>query len=106
MTPMVGRILSQVVGTAARRPATVLAGTKPVKIVFGPGTFINESVGQIDDEFVREQSQAKQEAQQAAAAARKLALGRGYSRAQANRLAQEASKLRQAQFARDVIQLA
>jgi hydrophobe/amphiphile efflux-3 (HAE3) family protein len=90
----------------ANGPCAQLARTKPVKIVFGPGTFINESVGQIDDEFVREQTTARQEAAQAASAARKLALGRGYSRAQANKLAQDASKLRQAQFARDVIQLA
>src|SRR3954468_14279017 len=52
-------------------PCSQLARTKPVKIVFGPGTFINESVGQIDDEFVRQQSQAKQEAQTVATAARK-----------------------------------
>ena len=87
-------------------PCAQLARTKPVKIVFGPGTFINESVGQIDDEFVREQTQAKQEAAQAAIAARKLALARGFSRAQADRLAKEARQLREAQFARDVIQLA
>ena len=27
--------------------------TKPVKVVFGPGTFLNESVGQIADEFAQ-----------------------------------------------------
>ena len=87
-------------------PCAQLARTHPVKIVFGPGTFINESVGQIDDEFVRQQQQAKRDADRVAIAARKLALARGMSRAQADRLASQARQLRQAQFARDVIQLA
>src|SRR4051794_3249371 len=87
-------------------PCAQLARTHPVKIVFGPGTFINESVGQIDDEFVRQQAQAKQDADKVATAARKLALGRGMSRTQADVLASQARQLRQAQFARDVIQLA
>ncbi len=87
-------------------PCAQLARTKPVKIVFGPGTFINESVGQIDDEFVRQQQQAKAEGTRVAKAARKLALAQGLGRAQADKLADQARQLRQAQFARDVIQLA
>ena len=87
-------------------PCAQLARTKPVKVVFGPGTFINESVGQIDDEFVRQQQQAKAEGTRVAKAARKLALAQGLGRAQADKLAEQARQLRQAQFARDVIQLA
>src|SRR3954454_22996685 len=72
-----GNVPSGVTPRGGRQgPCAQLARTHPVKIVFGPGTFINESVGQIDDEFVRQQSQAKTEAAQAAIAARKLALGR------------------------------
>src|SRR4051794_38330718 len=87
-------------------PCAELGRTRPVKIVFGPGTFINESVGQIDDQFVRQQQQARRDAGKVATAARKLALARGMSRAQADQLASQARQLRQAQFARDVIQLA
>jgi hypothetical protein len=87
-------------------PCAQLARTKPVKIVFGPGTFINESVGQIDDEFVRQQQQAKREAAKVSTAARKLALARGMTRPEADQLASQARRLREAQFARDVIQLA
>ena len=32
-------------------PCAQLARSKPVKVVFGPGTFLNEAVGQIQDEF-------------------------------------------------------
>ena len=42
-------------GTAApggrRGPCARLAATKPAKVVFGPGTFINEAVGQIDEQL-------------------------------------------------------
>src|SRR3954470_17289712 len=87
-------------------PCAELGRTRPVKIVFGPGTFINESVGQIDDQFVRQQQQARRDAGKVATAARKLALARGMSRAQADQLASQARQLREAQVARDVIQLA
>ncbi|MCW2967183.1 MAG: hypothetical protein JWM71_955, partial [Solirubrobacteraceae bacterium] len=42
----------------ATGPCAELARTKPVKVVFGPGTFINESVTQISDEFSSQQSAA------------------------------------------------
>ena len=49
-----------------------LAKLKPAKVVFGPGTFINTAVGQINDELVqRQQAGSEQQADQAAEAARK-----------------------------------
>jgi hydrophobe/amphiphile efflux-3 (HAE3) family protein len=86
-------------------PCGELARTKPVKVVFGPGTFINESVRQISDEFTRQQEQAKAEGDKVASAARKLALARGYSKARAAALAKQARELRNAQFLRDVVRL-
>jgi len=86
-------------------PCAALAETKPVKVVYGPGTFINESVAQIADEFSAQTKQAQREARRVSVAARKLALARGQSREQANRLAKEAAELRQAQFVRDILQL-
>src|SRR4051812_5977744 len=45
-------------------PCATFARTKPVQVVYGPGTFINESVKQIGDEVSREQrSTARQSAQ-------------------------------------------
>jgi hydrophobe/amphiphile efflux-3 (HAE3) family protein len=89
----------------ADSPCAALAATKPVKVVYGPGTFINESVAQISDEFSAQTQQAQAESRRVAKAARKLALARGMSRAEANRLAKEAANLRQAQFVRDILAL-
>ncbi|MDX6665178.1 MAG: hypothetical protein QOG68_1384, partial [Solirubrobacteraceae bacterium] len=40
-------------------PCAALAKSKAVKVVFGPGTFINTSVSQITDEFTKQSAQAK-----------------------------------------------
>src|SRR4051795_4940935 len=87
----------------AAGPCAQLAKTKPVKVVYGPGTFINASVTQISDEFSAQTRQAQKDSKKVAEAARKLALARGMSPAEANRLAQQAAQLRQAQFFRDII---
>src|SRR4029079_15050222 len=42
----------------ANGPCAQLAKTKPVKVVFGPGAFINEAVGQIGGQFVPPQRPA------------------------------------------------
>lgn len=86
-------------------PCAQLGERKPVKVVYGPGTFINTSVGEIADRFAKESKKAQREAQRAARAARKLALARGISRAEADRLAEGARQLRQQQFVRDILQL-
>ena len=86
-------------------PCGQLAKTKPVKVVYGPGTFINASVSQISDQFQAQQRQARRESKKVAEAARKLALARGMSQEEADKLADEAAQLRQAQFLRDIIRL-
>ncbi len=83
-----------------------LSKLKPAKVVFGPGTFINTAAGQITDEFLRRQQANRQEADQAAEAARKLSARRGDSRAQQRRLAANARQLVQGKFTRDTLQLA
>src|SRR3954454_16332337 len=52
---------------------TTLASEKPVKVVYGPGTFVNTSAGEILDGFNKQKDQKAKEAQQQAAAARQLA---------------------------------
>src|SRR4051812_8061116 len=85
---------------------TTLANEHPVKVVYGPGTFVNTAAGEILDGLTVRKNEKAKEAQQAAAAARELAAKRGYSKARQNKLASEASSLVYAQFTRDVLALA
>src|SRR4051794_11701554 len=64
-----------------RSPCAEFARTKPVKVVYGPGTFINSAVGEINDQFTAQLGSKAQEAKRAAAAARKLARGPGRAEA-------------------------
>src|SRR3954470_19529948 len=86
-------------------PCAAFARTKPVQVVYGPGTFINESVKQIGDEFAREQQSTAQQSKQAREAAYKLARAKGWSVARARQAADQAEKLVQLQFTRTVVQL-
>src|SRR3954464_9179958 len=85
---------------------TTLANEHPVKVIYGPGTFVNTAAGEILDGLNARKNAKAREAQQAAAAARQLAAKKGYSKARQNRLANEASSLVYAQFTRDILQLA
>jgi hydrophobe/amphiphile efflux-3 (HAE3) family protein len=87
-------------------PCAQLGRTKPAKVVFGPGTFINESVIQIQDALNAAKDRYSQQAAAAAAAARELAKGRGYSKARQDKLASEASQLVFAQFTEQALQIA
>ena len=54
-------------------PCAQLARSKPAKVVFGPGTFLNEAIGQIQDQFSAESKARDAQAKRAATAARALA---------------------------------
>jgi uncharacterized protein len=86
-------------------PCARLAVSRPAQVVLGPGTFINESVGQIQDEIVRRQQATKAQAARAAAAARKVAKANGWSQARQDAVAKQATELVTNQFYRDVLQL-
>src|SRR3954451_20360016 len=60
---------------------TTLAKEHPVKVVYGPGTFVNTAAGEILDGLNARKNTKAQEAAQAAEAARKLAAKRGFSKA-------------------------
>jgi hypothetical protein len=79
---------------------------RPVKVLYGPGTFINESAGQIADAFNRSKNEKSGEAQRAAQAAFKLARSRGYSVKRSKQFASEASSLVYNEFVRDAFSLA
>src|SRR3954451_2591383 len=87
-------------------PCGKLAALKPVQVVYGPGTFVNESVSQIADEFNARSASNATQARQAAAAARELALQRGYSKERADRFAKQAREIVNAQYTRDILQIA
>src|SRR5215210_6418010 len=89
----------------AGSPCAEFARTKPVKVVYGPGTFINSAVGEINGQFQRQLGSKTQEAKRAAAAARKLARAQGRSKAAQDRAGKAAEQLVYAQFTRDLLQL-
>jgi hydrophobe/amphiphile efflux-3 (HAE3) family protein len=87
-------------------PCARLARSRPAKVVFGPGTFLNEAIGQIQDEFSAETRARDAQAQRAATAARALARAQRKSPAQVRRYGEQARQLVMAEFARNLIALA
>src|SRR4051812_34508262 len=61
----------------ARSPCAALARSKPVQVVYGPGTFINAAVAEIQDALRARLAARTAQARRAAAAARALARARG-----------------------------
>src|SRR3954463_3884734 len=72
---------------------TTLAQRHPVKVVYGPGTFVNTAAGEILDGLNARKNAKAREAQQAAQTARELARKKGYPKAKQEKFAQEASQL-------------
>jgi hypothetical protein len=87
-------------------PCAALARTRSVRVVFGPGTFLNEAVGRIQDELRARTRQTQAQGDRAARAARALARAQGRSPAEARRLGAEARRLVQARATRDLLVLA
>ncbi len=73
-------------------PCGQLARLGTVKVVIGPGTFVNEAVKQIDEQLSAQSAQAETRARQAEQAIRRAALAQGRSAAEARKLGEEASK--------------
>jgi uncharacterized protein len=83
-----------------------LARTKPAKVVYGPGTFINTAVAQIQKGFQAKQIEFTQKGQAAAQAARQIAKKQGYTPAQQDQAAKDAKKLALQQFVRSSLTIA
>ena len=83
-----------------------IAELRPAKVVYGPATFINTAVGQIQDEFAKQQQRAVTQAQRASEAARRLSKRRGDPPAQQERLARAAADAVNAQFVNTALRLA
>src|SRR5215213_5583857 len=61
----------------AKSPCAAFAKEKPVQVVYGPGTFINAAVGEIQNQFAAQLSATQKKAAQAETAARKVARSQG-----------------------------
>ena len=79
---------------------------RPVQVVYGPGTFLNEAVRQIQDEFSSQQQAEAAREKTASQAARALAAAQHRSKAQQDQAASEAKQLVQAQYLRTALTLA
>jgi hydrophobe/amphiphile efflux-3 (HAE3) family protein len=76
-------------------PCGHLMSAKPVQVVYGPATFLNRAVAAVNTQILAGIKQAQQKAASDGAAAYKLAIQRGYSRAKAlaaQRAAQQLSE--------------
>ncbi len=79
-------------------PCGQLERARTVKVVFGPGTFVNEAANQIDEQLTVQTRQAEARASQAAHVVSGAALARGLSAAEAGTLGRQASKITMARF--------
>ncbi len=83
-----------------------LAELKPAKVVYGPGTFINQSAVELSAQIEKARSRGSKRAKKAAKAARHLALAQGRTKKEADALAKKAEELAYAEFVRDSLSLA
>jgi predicted RND superfamily exporter protein len=90
----------------ANGPCGQLAKARTVKVVFGPGTFINEAAEQIDEQLTIQTKQAEAAAKQAEAVVGKAALARGESAEAAQKLGKQASSITLARFKEGLATLA
>jgi uncharacterized protein len=87
-------------------PCGKLAHGHPVKVVFGPGTFVNEAADQIDEQLASQSKQAEVQAKQAERAVTQAALKRGLSAEEARTLGRQASKITTSRFQEGLVTLA
>jgi predicted RND superfamily exporter protein len=86
-------------------PCAQLGSSKPVRVVYGPGTFINSSVEELTKQLQGRTRERAAQADRAREAAVRLARSKGYSAAQARKLGAQAEKLVYAQFAQELLYL-
>ena len=103
-----GNVPASALGVEGGRtgPCGQLAGLKTVKVVLGPGTFVNEAAEQIDEQLSTQTKQAEVQAREAQRVVRKAALAHGRSAAEAQALGKQASSITMARFQEGVATLA
>ncbi|HUH80759.1 MAG TPA: MMPL family transporter, partial [Solirubrobacteraceae bacterium] len=90
----------------ASGPCGQLAASHAIKVVFGPGTFVNEAAEVIDQQLASQTKSAEAQAAQAARVVSRAALTRGLGRARARALARQAHKIWMARFQEGLVTLA
>ncbi len=81
-----------------RGPCGRLARARTVKVVLGPGTFVNEAAEQISEQLSSQTKQAEAQARQAERVVTAAALARGLGEAEAHKLGKQASTITMARF--------
>ena len=79
-------------------PCAQIARAGTVKVVLGPGTFINEAAEQINEQLTVQSGQAAAQAKQAEHVVTAAALARGLSQGEARALGRQASRITTARF--------
>ena len=87
-------------------PCAQLGRARSIKVVLGPGTFVNEAATEIDEALAAQNKQARQQARAAEHAILQAALARGLGSAQAHALAERARKINIARFQESLAVLA
>ncbi|HKG62802.1 MAG TPA: MMPL family transporter, partial [Solirubrobacteraceae bacterium] len=88
-----------------RSACAALARTKPVKVVYGPGTFVNSAVGEIQQQLQVRSRQTAAQAQRAGRAARRVARGQGRSKAEQDKAAKQAEQVVYAGLLKELLQI-
>jgi predicted RND superfamily exporter protein len=91
---------------SARRPCAELARLHAVRVVIGPGTFINEAVVKIDEQLQAIEARARKAASAAAAAVQRQALASGQEPQNAHRLGEEARSITMRSYEAELAALA
>ncbi len=87
-------------------PCGQLASSHSVKVVFGPGTFVNEAATQLNEQLTVQTRQAEAQARQAERVVYKAALARGLPRSQALSLGRQAKRVTIGRFQESLVTLA
>jgi hydrophobe/amphiphile efflux-3 (HAE3) family protein len=87
-------------------PCAALGRTHAVRVVLGPGTFVNEAALEIDEQLHAGRAHSESQAAQASRTITRAALARGFSAAEASKLGQEAREATLSAYAAEVASLA
>jgi hydrophobe/amphiphile efflux-3 (HAE3) family protein len=87
-------------------PCAQIARARTVRVVLGPGTFINEAAEQINEQLTAQTRQAEAQAKQAERVVTAAALARGRSGGEAQALGRQASRITTARFEESVAAIA
>ncbi len=90
----------------ARGPCGQLAKAKAVRVVLGPGTFVNEAAEQIDEQLISQTKQAEAQARASQRVVTQAALAQGHPAGEAHTLGAQASSIMMKRFQEGIATLA